>query len=94
MNQLVHTVSHQVQSSVLLITGYGTHKKMYKASKSLRTPHHLTDTPCGVCPVMSQCCEGGIVSPAGCPYMTAWLDSQMEGTAESSTANTNALYSW
>ena len=33
----------------------------------------FTTTPCGICPVFNQCVEGGIVSPAKCIYMPAWL---------------------
>ncbi len=79
---------------MLLITGYATHKKMYKVSKSIRTPNYLTETPCGVCPVMSACCEGGVVSPTTCPYMTTWLHMQHEGTDDSAALATNAMYSW
>ena len=28
---------------------------------------------------LSQCCEGGVISPATCPYITEWLDDK--GTA-------------
>jgi len=30
--------------------------------------------PCSVCPVMDKCCEGGIISPSTCEYMTKWLE--------------------
>lgn len=33
----------------------------------------LSMTPCGVCPVASQCQPGGIVSPEGCQYLTDFL---------------------
>jgi DNA-directed RNA polymerase III subunit RPC6 len=81
----------EVQSSVLLLTGYATGKKMYKASKMIRTPNYLTETPCGVCPVVSQCCDGGVVSPATCPYMTQWLDMNQEQPEDAHAA---AMYSW
>eukprot|EP00879_Flechtneria_rotunda_P020829 GHRR01021929.1.p1 GENE.GHRR01021929.1~~GHRR01021929.1.p1 ORF type:complete len:264 (+),score=56.92 GHRR01021929.1:85-876(+) len=34
----------------------------------------LTSIPCGVCPVIDQCCEGGQVSPQACVYYQAWLE--------------------
>ena len=34
----------------------------------------LNEVPCGQCPVIHECCDGGDVSPATCQYMQAWLD--------------------
>eukprot|EP00596_Hydrurales_sp_CCMP1899_P002715 CAMPEP_0119035672 /NCGR_PEP_ID=MMETSP1177-20130426/2852_1 /TAXON_ID=2985 /ORGANISM="Ochromonas sp, Strain CCMP1899" /LENGTH=271 /DNA_ID=CAMNT_0006994297 /DNA_START=86 /DNA_END=898 /DNA_ORIENTATION=- len=49
----------EVRTSVLSYTGHtGTGQTMYKVSKSINPPNFLTETPCGVCPVSSQCCEG------------------------------------
>lgn len=33
----------------------------------------LTSVPCGVCPVASDCHDGGLISPATCVYFEAWL---------------------
>jgi RNA polymerase Rpc34 subunit len=33
----------------------------------------LTITPCGSCPVISQCVPGGLISPETCVYMSHWL---------------------
>ena len=44
----------QIQSSVLLMSGYATGKKVYKVSKMTDIPDHLTSAPCGVCPVRNQ----------------------------------------
>ena len=41
----------------------------YKPAKDFSSYNHLTETPCGVCPVISQCCEGGLISPSTCPYL-------------------------
>lgn len=46
----------------------------YKVAKEVPSGNHLTETPCGVCPVISQCCEGGVISPTTCVYMDKWLD--------------------
>ena len=32
-------------------------------------------SPCGVCPVFHKCTPLGVISPATCVYMTAWLQS-------------------
>jgi len=34
----------------------------------------LTAIPCGLCPVMDQCCEGGQISPQTCVYYQTWLE--------------------
>jgi hypothetical protein len=45
---------YQIQSSVLMLSGYATGKKVYKVSRMTETPNSLTTTPCGVCPVRKQ----------------------------------------
>ena len=47
----------------------------YKLSKSINTMDHLTEIPCGVCPLINRCCEGGDVSPSNCEYYAKWLES-------------------
>jgi len=44
----------QVQSSVLLMSGYAVGKRFYKASNAIDGLDHLTAVPCGVCPVVSR----------------------------------------
>ena len=44
----------QVQSSVLLMSGYAVGKRFYKASNVIDGLDHLTAVPCGVCPVVSR----------------------------------------
>lgn len=34
----------------------------------------LSGAPCGVCPVIGECFEGGKVSPSSCAYFQAWLE--------------------
>jgi DNA-directed RNA polymerase III subunit RPC6 len=46
----------------------------YRTAPQMQTNDAFTDIPCGVCPVVSQCVEGGIISPATCHYMSVWLD--------------------
>jgi len=45
----------------------------YRKSPTMDTPKFVTDTPCGVCPIAAQCCEGGAISSATCIYMQEWL---------------------
>lgn len=48
---------------------------VYKVAPEIGSESFLTDVPCGVCPVMDACTEGGVISPETCEYMTAWLES-------------------
>ncbi len=34
---------------------------------------HFSSVPCGVCPVFEKCSPQGVISPATCTYMSAWL---------------------
>ena len=51
-------------------------RNMYRVARQVTIENHLTDIPCGVCPVISQCCEGGIISPITCKYMNEWLQDE------------------
>lgn len=35
---------------------------------------HFGDIPCGRCPVMQDCYEGGKISPENCSYYSKWLE--------------------
>ena len=54
------------------VAGSGTIIK-YKVAKDYDPPNFLTETPCGICPAIAQCREGGIISPTTCVYMNDWL---------------------
>ena len=34
----------------------------------------FTSVPCGLCPVSSECQEGGVISPQTCVYYDRWLE--------------------
>lgn len=55
---------------------------MYQVAKEIPSVNALTDAPCGMCPVASQCCDGGIVSPQACVYLTQWLAMSKEEEKE------------
>lgn len=67
----------KVQSSVILLTGQtNSGQTMYKVSRAISIPNYSTEVPCGICPVISQCCEGGNISPTTCVYMKQWLNME------------------
>jgi RNA polymerase Rpc34 subunit len=58
----------------------GKPKMMYRVARSAHVipPNYLTESPCGLCPVASRCCEGGVISPSTCLYMNNWLAANSE----------------
>mmetsp|Transcript_43631 Transcript_43631/g.170731 ORF Transcript_43631/g.170731 Transcript_43631/m.170731 type:complete len:301 (-) Transcript_43631:1459-2361(-) len=51
----------------------GTTKVTYYKSTPVPTYNALAETPCGLCPIISQCRPGGEVSPENCVYIDHWL---------------------
>ena len=49
-------------------------KKLYRSIKPLVSVPGLMRVPCGVCPVVRNCCPGGTVSPQTCIYLKEWLE--------------------
>ena len=45
----------------------------YKKTKFFKSAEHLTEIPCGVCPVALQCHENGEISPSSCIYIPEWM---------------------
>ena len=43
------------------------------AALPLQEHSDFTLVPCGICPVASDCHEGGVISPATCIYFDSWL---------------------
>jgi len=48
--------------------------KIYRSVKTLASTSAFVQTPCGVCPVITHCTIGGLISPKTCVYMKEWLD--------------------
>ena len=64
------------------MTGQASGQVMYKVCRHTNPPNYFTEMPCGMCPVMSHCCEGSIISPSTCVYMTHWLNMPSEDVGE------------
>lgn len=47
---------------------------LYKSVDCLLPPEGLVQTPCGICPVISNCSDVGSIKPKTCAYMTEWLE--------------------
>jgi len=52
-----------------------TNENYYAPTYNSLSPPAFTSTPCGTCPVFSQCKVGGsVISPTSCIYLNKWLD--------------------
>lgn len=49
-------------------------KNAYRAIEPPVRDTGLVRTPCGVCPVMHDCHEGGDISPSTCIYFNDWYE--------------------
>lgn len=58
---------------VVRTTAQGGHTNYYCAVAPLIETSGLMRTPCGQCPLLNDCKEGGIISPSTCEYMKNWL---------------------
>lgn len=52
----------------------GTMQRLYRAMPTLLQDTGFSRMPCGVCPVINQCCDGGAISPSSCAYLKDWLN--------------------
>ena len=52
----------------------GRGRTLYKVCRDIEPVNMLTPIPCGVCPVITRCCDGGVISPTTCEYMQQWLE--------------------
>uniref|UniRef100_V5H108 DNA-directed RNA polymerase III subunit RPC6 n=1 Tax=Ixodes ricinus TaxID=34613 RepID=V5H108_IXORI len=51
---------------------------LYRAVEPLVESAGIMRMPCGTCPVIRNCYEGGVVSPATCQYFKKWLDMDFD----------------
>lgn len=75
------------------MTGHAPGKKMYKACKPLGLRSNLdflSELPCGQCPVMQHCSDGGVISPSTCTYYSRWLAAALESQQGQSTSSATA----
>lgn len=68
----------------------GRGRFLYKVCRDIEPLNVLKSVPCGVCPVATRCCDGGVISPSTCEYMKQWLDLN-DQSAEDGTGQPAAL---
>lgn len=54
--------------------GDGDNKKLYRAIEPLVKSTGSLRMPCGLCPVIHDCQEGGVICPSKCVYLKEWFD--------------------
>jgi len=72
---LARTIISLALTNPVVEQGHAVQGPIYKLAKPVNSLNYLTSMPCGVCPVISQCVDGGVVSPATCVYYTQWLEA-------------------
>ena len=55
-----------------------SNRRVYKVAMESSSINYLTESPCGMCPVASQCYDDGMISPKNCVYLTQWLGVPLE----------------
>lgn len=58
---------------LIIKMGYGGYKAKLIPKNTRKDRDGLTDAPCGRCPVLELCEEGGPVSASNCVYLDRWL---------------------
>lgn len=66
------TISDQSNSSA---SSSNSSLSMYRIINATISSTGLMRIPCGRCPLIMECKEGGIISPSTCVYMDEWLNS-------------------
>jgi DNA-directed RNA polymerase III subunit RPC6 len=66
------------EHALIVLYSSGNSTKMWKEVNKVSEMNYWTDCPCGICPVMSQCSENGVISPSSCEYMSKWLAADIE----------------
>lgn len=77
LNTLIY--DGKVEKNVISSTGMRNSKSkdttnLYRIIEPVVKSAGLMRMPCGVCPVIKDCHEGGAISPSTCNYMKEWLD--------------------
>ena len=93
LNMLVYDGRlEEVRNAAMGVAVGGRGVVKYRVAKKITAPNHLTEMPCGVCPVVTQCREGGVISPSTCVYMNDWLS--LDYQALDNRSESQDLYSW
>jgi DNA-directed RNA polymerase III subunit RPC6 len=59
---------------VELLEDHTAGEQMIKLARQPHAHNHLTEVPCGKCPVYDACGDVGDITPVTCPYFQRWLD--------------------
>ncbi len=74
LNTLVFDGLAEMSVVVDTTSGNASQKKLFRGIKPMIPVTGFMRLPCGVCPVVTDCHDGGEISPSKCIYMKEWLD--------------------
>ena len=74
LNTLVFDGLAEMTIIVETASGGASQKKLFRGTKPILPVTGLMRLPCGVCPVVRDCHDGGEISPSKCIYLREWLD--------------------
>lgn len=73
LDTLIYDGRAEVQVTARLSQAGGDVQRLYRVAKPVLTDTGFNRIPCGICPVINHCCDGGAISPVTCIYMKDWL---------------------
>ena len=71
---ILNTVVYDGKAERITVADGGGVSHLYRSIPLLTPSTGFSKIPCGVCPVINQCSDGGSISPANCLYMDKWLE--------------------
>lgn len=72
---ILKTLCYDVILEKIIAPEGGVYVEKYrKSTMPVVTSTPLTSVPCGVCPVFTECHEGGAISPEKCEYYSSWFN--------------------
>lgn len=72
--QVLETMKYDGVVEFLDDPASATGDKLVKYVRSPLGSNHLTEMPCGRCPVYDKCGDVGDITPVTCPYFQRWLE--------------------
>ena len=77
IRMILDTLIYDGRAEVQVTSGHlhagGDVQRLYRVAKSVIGSTGFSRIPCGICPVINHCQDGGAISPVSCVYMKEWL---------------------
>lgn len=74
IRMILDTLIYDGRAEIQVTSGHGREvQRLYRVVRPIISDTGLNRIPCGICPVINHCCDGGAISPVTCVYMKDWL---------------------